>query len=82
MKGCNFLNIQIQHLSISWFDTIQDEYFEVFVNGRPDDFIMKDVEIYEMLNRMYYPISNKVWTLEGVKEFEQKQKMLEIFLIV
>lgn len=77
-KGILIDDIQIQHLSISWLDTIQDEYFEVSVHGRPDDFIMKDVEFYEMLNGMYYPISNKVWTLEGVEEFEQKQKMLEI----
>jgi len=77
-KGILIDDIQIQHLSISWFDTIDEEYFEVTIQGRPDDFIMKDVEFYEMPNRMYYPISNKVWTINGVKEFEERLKMVGI----
>lgn len=69
-KGILIDDIQIQHLSITWFDTIHEEYFEVAIHGRTDDFIMKDIEFYEMPNGMYYPISNKVWTIEGVKEFK------------
>lgn len=77
-KGILIDDIQIQHLSVSWFDVINEEYFEMTIHGRTDDFVMKDVEFYEMPNGMYYPISNKVWTIEGVKEFEEKLKMVEI----
>lgn len=77
-KGILIDDIQIQHLSISWFDTVNEEYFEVAIQGRSDDFIMKDIEFYEMQNGMYYPISNKVWTTNGVKVFDEKLRMAGI----
>jgi hypothetical protein len=75
-KGILIDDTQIQHLSISFFDTIDAEYFEVTIHGRTDDFIMKDVDLYEMPNGMYYAISNKVRTIEGVKGFEERLKMV------
>lgn len=77
-KGILIDDVQIQHLSISWLDTVNEEYFEVTIQARPDDFIMKDIEFYEMPNKMYYPISNKTWSLEGVKEFNEKLLLAEI----
>ncbi|WP_342471992.1 RusA family crossover junction endodeoxyribonuclease [Metasolibacillus sp. FSL H7-0170] len=67
-------DIQIQRLSIGWIDTVGEEYFDMRIFSRPDDFIMKDIEFYEMPNGMYYPISNKIWTLNGIKELTGTDK--------
>lgn len=77
LKGKNGIlidDIQIQRLSIDWIDTVSIEHFEIRIFSRPDDFIMKDIEFYEMPNRLYYPISNKTWTLEGIKEVRVDEK--------
>lgn len=68
-------DIQIQRLSIGWIDTVREEHFEIRIFSRPDNFIMKDIEFYEMPNRLYYPISNKIWTLEGIKEVTVKERV-------
>lgn len=48
------------------------------IHGRTDDVVMKDVEFYKIPNGMYYPISNKVWTIEGAKEFKERLKVAEV----
>lgn len=59
---------QIQTLIVQWIDTTEDEYFEVEISSHPDEFILKDIEFYEMPNGLYYPFSKKYWTTEGIKE--------------
>ncbi|MBG9757292.1 MULTISPECIES: RusA family crossover junction endodeoxyribonuclease [Lysinibacillus] len=88
LKGKNGIlidDIQIQRLSIAWIDTMNDEYFEVRIFSHPDAFILKDIEFYEMPNRLYYPISNKQWTLNGIRvvtstEREDIKKVLTVLL--
>ncbi|WP_394187868.1 RusA family crossover junction endodeoxyribonuclease [Paenisporosarcina quisquiliarum] len=80
IKGKNGIlidDIQIQHLSVTWFDTLEEK-FEIVITGRTDDFIMKDIEFYEMPNGMYYPISNKIWTLDGIKAVENQPLLVEL----
>lgn len=77
LKGKNGIlidDIQIQRLSIGWIDTVKDEHFEIRIFSRPDDFIMKDIEFYEMPNGLYYPISNKTWSLEGIEKVKTEEK--------
>lgn len=53
---------QIQSLSISWIDIYtEDEWFEVTVKGHPDEFMLRDITLYEMPDGLWYPISNKTW---------------------
>lgn len=88
LKGKNGIlidDVQIQRLSIGWIDTMKDEYFEVRIFSHPDSFVLKDIEFYEMPNGLYYPISDKKWTVDGIKEvtFKEKediQKMLYVIL--
>lgn len=80
LKGKNGILIddtQIQRLTIGWIDTMQEEHFEVRIFSHPDSFILKDIEFYEMPNGLYYPISEKVWTIDGIKEVTTAEK--EVF---
>lgn len=54
---------QIQSLSISWIDVYNDdEWFEVEVRGHPDEFLIRDVTLYEMPDKLWYPLSNHSWS--------------------
>jgi Holliday junction resolvase RusA-like endonuclease len=68
---------QIQSLSISWIDVNNPPYFEIRIKGHPDDFILKPVSLYEMPNGLFYPISARSWTKDGIKEIsEEHQRIL------
>ncbi|WP_313470611.1 RusA family crossover junction endodeoxyribonuclease [Lysinibacillus sp.] len=77
LKGKNGIlidDIQIQRLNISWIDTMKNEHFEVRIFSHPDSFILKDIEFYEMPNGLYYPISDKLWTVDGVRDVTADEK--------
>jgi Holliday junction resolvase RusA-like endonuclease len=59
---------QIQSLNVSWIDTNIEGYFEIIINGHPDEYLMKPLKIYEMSNTLFYPISDRIWTTEGIRE--------------
>jgi Holliday junction resolvase RusA-like endonuclease len=52
---------QIQRLDICFIDTPKDSYFEIEIQGNPDDFCCADLKLYEMKDGLFYPISEKVW---------------------
>lgn len=53
---------QIQSLHISWIDVHDEhEWFEVEIKSHPDEFMLKDVKLYEMPNGLWYPLSNRSW---------------------
>ena len=69
IKGVNGVLIddcQAHSFSISWIDTPGDSYFEISVDGRPDDFIQKPLKLYEMPDKKFYPVSAYSWTQEGL----------------
>lgn len=77
LKGKNGIlidDIQIQRLNIGWIDTMKEEHFEVRIFSHPDSFILKHIEFYEMPNGLYYPISDKLWTVDGVKDVTTGEK--------
>ncbi|MFD1772351.1 MULTISPECIES: RusA family crossover junction endodeoxyribonuclease [Paenibacillus] len=77
IKGSEGLLIddsQIQSLNISWIDTTEDPYFEINILGAPDEFVMKPLKLYEMPNNLFYPISSKTWTTEGINDTKQSLK--------
>ena len=61
MKGKNGLFIddcQVQHLDISWIDIPSAKsYFEITIKSLPDAFLRKPIKLYEMPDKLYYPIS-------------------------
>jgi Holliday junction resolvase RusA-like endonuclease len=57
---------QIQSISISWIDTGLPPYFELEIQGHPDEFVLKPFALYEMADHLYYPISEFSWTKDGV----------------
>lgn len=59
---------QVQRLDISWIDTPHTEHFEIRIKSRPDEFMQKFLKLYEMPNKLYYPISQKVWIQDGIQE--------------
>ena len=65
LKGKNGILIddcQIQSLHISWIDIYDDnEWFEVEIRGHPDEFLLRDVVLYEMPDKLWYPLSNHSW---------------------
>ncbi|WP_339836752.1 RusA family crossover junction endodeoxyribonuclease [Paenibacillus sp. FSL R7-0272] len=75
-KGILIDDAQIQSLSISWIETEEEAHFELKVSGHPDDFVMKPLQLYEMSNKLFYPISSEVWTTEGVKLNEKNNVLL------
>jgi len=79
LKGSHGLLIddtQIQSLFISWIDTPLHHYFTIRLKGNPDDYIMKPISLYEMPNHLFYPISLKSWTKEGIKDNTSEQRNL------
>lgn len=61
-KGVLIDDCQIQSLHISWIDTYDEpEWFEVEIIGHPDEFSLKDVVLYEMPDKLWYPLSDKGW---------------------
>lgn len=84
LKGPHGLLIddtQIQSLFISWIDTPLHYYFTIRLNGNPDDYIMKPISLYEMPNRLFYPISSKSWTKEVIKSNTPKQRNLLLAIL-
>lgn len=75
-KGLFIDDTQIQSLLISWIDNPGPPYFEICIKAHPDEFIMKPLVLYEMPNRLFYPISAKSWTKDGIKEKTKDQMNL------
>ena len=67
-KGLLIDDTQIQSLLISWIDNPGSPYFEMRIKAHPDEFTMKPLVLYEMPDRLLYPISAKLWTKDGIKE--------------
>jgi Holliday junction resolvase RusA-like endonuclease len=64
LKGKNGIMIddcQIQSLEISWIDIPEESYFEIEIKSLPDKFISSDFSLYEMSDKLYYPIPNEYW---------------------
>ncbi|MFX0198696.1 MAG: RusA family crossover junction endodeoxyribonuclease [Candidatus Hodarchaeota archaeon] len=57
---------QVQRLAISWIDVPHEASFEIEIKGGPDDFLPLPIKLYLMPDGLYYPISELVWTTEGV----------------
>ncbi|MFD0871748.1 RusA family crossover junction endodeoxyribonuclease [Paenibacillus residui] len=81
LKGSDGIFIddcQIQSLNISWIDTTKKGYFEINISGHPDEYLMKPLKMYEMENSLYYPLSDKIWTTEGIIEEPIDTELLNI----
>lgn len=52
---------QIQSLHISWIDVAGEAHFEISLKSAPDDFIPARLKLYEMPDKLYYPMSDSVW---------------------
>ncbi|MCL4502530.1 MAG: RusA family crossover junction endodeoxyribonuclease [Deltaproteobacteria bacterium] len=57
---------QVQRLDISWIDVPYSAYFEVEFRSGPDDFMPLPIKLYEMPDGLFYPISELVWTNDGI----------------
>lgn len=57
---------QVQRLDISWIDVPYGAYFEIEIRSSPDDFLPQPVKLFEMPDGLFYPISEQVWTEEGL----------------
>lgn len=71
MKGHGGLFIddcQVQRLDISWIDVPHGSRFEIEIRSNPDDFLPEPLKLYEMPDGLYYPISAKIWTQDGLLE--------------
>lgn len=71
-EGMLIDDCQVQRLDISWIDTPHAEHFEVRIKSRPDEFKQKSLKLYEMPNKLFYPVSKRVWTKEGIQESPQE----------
>jgi hypothetical protein len=46
---------------VSWLDTARPPHFDISISSSPDEFILKPVAFYEMPDRLWYPLSSKLW---------------------
>lgn len=58
---------QVQALDIAWIDHHDPAWFEVEAKASPDEFLQKPVEFYEMPDTLWYPVSRRFWTTNGVE---------------
>ncbi len=72
---------QIQRLDICFIDTPQDSYFEIEIQGNPDDFCCADLKLYEMKDGLFYPISEKVWEAGEFIEVDPINKYFQFLLL-
>ncbi|HML03569.1 MAG TPA: RusA family crossover junction endodeoxyribonuclease, partial [Candidatus Bathyarchaeia archaeon] len=75
-QGILIDDTQIQSLSISWIDVNCQPYFEIYIKGHPDDFVLGPIALYEMPNGLFYPISARSWTKDGIKEMSEKHQRI------
>lgn len=59
---------QVQTLIVSWLDTARPPHFDIEISSLPDDFILKPVAFYEMPDRLWYPVSRKLWNEGGADD--------------
>ena len=71
---------QIQSLHISWIDSSGIDNFTLSIKGHPDEFVLKPLSLFEMPDRLYYPLSSKQWKLGKIIKTTQKQK--QFFLVI
>lgn len=57
---------QVQRLEISWIDTPKNSFFEIEIQSSPDDFLPEPLKLYEMADGLFYPLSEQVWTKNGL----------------
>ena len=72
---------QIQRLDICFIDTSKDSYFEIEVQGSPDDFCCADLKLYEMKDGLFYPISETVWEAGGFIAVDPINKYFQFALL-
>ena len=72
---------QIQRLDICFIDTPKDSYFEIEVQGSPDDFCCADLKLYEMKDGLFYPVSEKVWEAGEFIEVDPSNKYFQVALL-
>lgn len=81
IKGSNGLIIddcQIQRLDISWIDISNESYFEIEIKSTPDDYCYNKLSLYEMNDKLYYPVSEKSWDKGNMIEHDLKDKLFGI----
>lgn len=81
IKGSNGLIIddcQIQRLDISWIDIPNESYFEIEIQSTPDDYCYNKLSLYEMNDKMYYPISEKTWDNGEMLDMDLESKFFGI----
>jgi Holliday junction resolvase RusA-like endonuclease len=57
---------QVQRLDISWVDVPYGARFEIEIKASPDDFLPEPIKLFEMPDGLFYPISNQIWTADGL----------------
>ena len=67
-EGVLIDDCQIHSLTVSWIDRhAKSPEFEISIKAGPDDFQPTPVNLYEMPDGLYYPLSDECWTREGTK---------------
>jgi Holliday junction resolvase RusA-like endonuclease len=66
---------QVQHIDISWIDVPHGVHFEMAIKASPDDFMALPLRLYEMPDGLYYPLSDRTWTTEGLKPVSAEQTL-------
>lgn len=69
---------QIQRIDISWIDVPKESYFEVELRSSPDDFMPAELRLYEMPDRLYYPVSNLMWDNGNIVKVDLINKYVEL----
>jgi len=69
---------QIQRIDISWIDVPKESYFEIELRSSPDDFMPAELRLYEMPDKLCYPVSNLIWDNGDIVEVDLINKYVEL----
>lgn len=80
-QGIMIDDCQIQRLDISWIDVPKESYFEIELRSSPDDFMPAELQLYEMPDQLYYPVSSHVWDNGNIRDINLIDKYAELMAL-
>ena len=77
LKGSQGIYIdkcQIEKLDIAQVETNDEPKITIEIYGNIDEYVMKPLMMYEMPDGLFYPISLRIWSRDGIKDIDNEQK--------
>jgi hypothetical protein len=73
-QGIYIEESQIQRLDLNFLRCTGKSRLEILIKGNVDEYVIKPLLMYEMPDGLFYPVSFRVWSRDGIKDITPEQK--------